>query len=183
MERNEYKNSSCKNVLLILYGLILFVCGCAARVNKMIPANFDISNKIPYTVRVEGAVGGKETQLRQDSLISSSAFTQALTESILKAGVFKGVVRGEGADYLLNVVILDYNQPWLGIDFNINVETSWTLFKSGQANPIWSDTITTSYKTTLWKALFAAERLQKANEGAVRANIREGIKHLSNIQH
>jgi hypothetical protein len=77
---------------------------------------------------------------------------------------------------------LDYNQPWIGIDFNINVETKWELFKSGEANPIWSDTISTSYKTTLWKALFAAERLQKATEGAVRDNIQEGIKRLSMIQ-
>ena len=183
MEWNECRNLLCKSLLLAVFGLTLFAAGCAVRPAKMVPDSFNISGKLPYTVRVHGVVGGKETHLPRDSLISSSAFTQALTESILKSGMFKGVVRGEGADYLLNVVILDYNQPWIGIDFNINVETSWKLFKSGEANPIWSDTISTSYKTTLWKALFAAERLQKANEGAVRANIQEGIKRLSMIRH
>jgi hypothetical protein len=182
MKWEKCRNFLCESALLALCGLILFAAGCAVRPAKMIPAGFDISGKHPYTVKVQGRVGGKETHLRQDSLISSSAFTEALTNSILKSGLFKGVVRGEGADYLLNVVILDYNQPWLGIDFDINVETKWELSKSGQAQPFWSDTISTSYKTTLWKAFFAAERLQKANEGAVRANIQEGIKRLSALQ-
>ena len=182
MERKVYKNFLRKNLLLVTFALTLFAAGCAVRPAKMIPDSFNISGKLPYTVRVQGIVGGKETHLRRDSLISSSAFTQALTESILKSGVFKGVVRGEGADYLLDVVILDYNQPWIGLDFNINVETSWELFKSDNANQIWSDTISTSYKATLWNAFFAAERLQKANEGALRANIQQGIERLSGIQ-
>jgi hypothetical protein len=177
MKWEKYKNFLCKNLLLAAFGLTLFATGCAVRPAKMIPASFDISGKHPYTVRVQGTVEGKKT-----SQISNSAFTQALTESILKSGVFKGVVKGEGADYLLNVVILDYNQPWLGIDFNISVETSWKLFKSGDVNPIWSDTITTSYKATLWNAFFAAERLQRATEGALRTNIQEGIKRLSMLR-
>ena len=42
-----------------------------------------------------------------------------------------------------------------------------------------------TYRNYLRKnlALFAAERLQKANEDALQANIQQGIERLSNIQH
>ncbi len=181
MKWEQCRNFLCKSLLLTVFGLTLFAVGCAARAQKMIPARFDVTNKHPYTVKVQGRVG-KEIYPKESSLISSSALTQALTESILKSGVFKGVVRGEGANFLLNVAVLSYDQPWLGVDFNINIETNWELFKSGQASPVWAGTIVTSYKATLCKAFFAAERLQKANEGAVRANIQEGIKRLSALQ-
>jgi hypothetical protein len=177
MKQGQWKNLLYEIALLTFCVFVLFATGCAARADKMVPESFNVTNKHPFTVRVEGSVEDKRT-----SQIPSAAFTEALTESILKSGVFKGIVRGEGADYLLEVAILRYDQPWIGLDFNINVETSWELSNSVQAEPVWSDTITTSYKTTLWDAFFAAERLQRANEGAVRANIQEGIKRLSMLQ-
>jgi hypothetical protein len=178
MKRKTYRNILYKNLLLvILLGFTLFASGCAAQADKMIPDSFNVTNKHPFMVRAEGSVEDKRT-----SQIPDAAFTEALTESILKSGLFKGVVSGEGADYLLEVTILRYDQPWIGLDFNVNMETSWKLFKSGRAEPVWSDTITTAYKTTLWDAFFAVERLQRANEGAVRANIQEGIKRLSMLR-
>jgi hypothetical protein len=179
MKWERCKNLLCKSALLILCASILFECGCAARANKMVPAKLEVTNKHPYTVRVEGHVAGYN---RKASLISDSAFTDALTESILKSGVFKGTVRGEGADCLLNVVILQCDQPSIGLDLNINVETSWHLSKQGQAEPVWSGTIATSYKAALGKAFFANERLQKATEGVVRTNIQQGIEKLSTLQ-
>jgi len=177
MKWDKWKNLLYEIALLMFCGFVLFATGCAARADKMIPDSFSITNKHSYTVRVEGSVEDKRT-----SQIPDAAFAEALTESILKSGVFKGVVRGEGADYLLEVAILRCDQPWIGFDFNISVEISWKLSKSGQAKPVWSDIITTSYKTTLWDAFFATERLQRANEGAVRANIQEGIKRLSMLR-
>ncbi len=182
MKWKEYKNLLCKIALLILCCFVLFAAGCAARAQKMVPANFDVTNKHSNTVGIQTRVGGPGTNLRTDSLIPNSAFAEALTDSILKSGIFKGVVKGQGADYLLSVVILDYNQPRIGLDFDINVQAKWELSKSGQPNPVWSDTIATSYKSKFFKAFFAAERLQRANEGAVLANIEEGIKRLSALK-
>jgi hypothetical protein len=96
MKWKVYRNFLCKNLLLATFALTLFAAGCAVRPAKMIPDSFDISSKLPYTVRVEGIVGGKETHPQETSQISNPAFTQALTESILKSGLFKGVVKGEG---------------------------------------------------------------------------------------
>ena len=179
MKWEKCRNLLCKCALLILCGFVLFATGCTARAQKMVPAGFDLTNKHPYTVSVLGHVSGGD---KKNLLISDSALTDALTESVLKSGLFKGVVKGEGADYSLSVVILQYDQPWIGIDFNINMETAWTLSKQGKGEPVWAGTVATSYKATLGKAFFAEERRQKATEGAVRANIQEGIKRLSSLK-
>jgi hypothetical protein len=170
-------------VLFILFGCscLLFVVGCAARASKMIPASFDVEKKHPYSVKVE-VIGGKETHPLWTSQISDTAFTEALGNAIVQSGVFTKVVKDEGADYLLDVTVLNYDQPAIGLDFDIKMETKWELSKAGEYKRIWTDTISTTYRSKLGDALVAAERLQKANEGAVRVNIEEAIKRLSRIQ-
>lgn len=162
-------------------GCLLFFAGCAARASRMVPSSYDLMNKHPYTIGVE-MVGGRETHPLWTSQISDSAFTEALSTALVQSGVFTAVVKGEGADYLLDVTILHYDQPVIGIDFDINLETKLELSKVGEYKRIWTDTISTTYRAKLGDALFASERLQKANEGAVRVNIEEAIKRLSRIQ-
>jgi hypothetical protein len=179
MKWEQCKNLLCKGALLILCGFVLFEYGCAANANKMVPAKFEVTNKHPYTVKVQGHVAGIDSR---NSLISDAALTEALAESILKSGVFKGTVQGEGADCSLSVVVLQCDRPAVGLDFNIKIETAWTLAKQGQAEIVWSGTISNTYKASLTKAYLANERLQKATEGAVRDNIQKGIEHIASLK-
>jgi hypothetical protein len=165
--------------LCCLVSVVLFAGGCAARSAMMVPASFEVSKKIPGSVRVEEVVGGRETNPLWTSQISSDAFTEALINSIAKAGLFNSVLKQGNSDYILNVVILDYDQPWIGLDFDIKMKTKWELADAKKLTPVWSDTFETTYRAKVSEALVAAERLQKANEGAVRVNIAEGVKRLS----
>ncbi|MFZ0034048.1 MAG: LPS assembly lipoprotein LptE [Sedimentisphaerales bacterium] len=168
-------------VIRILLGVLLvsLASGCAARSAMMVPARFEVAKKIPGSVRVEEAVGGRETNPLWTSQISSTAFTEALTDSIARAGLFDSVLKQGNADYILNVTILRYDQPWIGLDLDIKMKTKWELTDAKKLTPVWSDTFETTYRAKVSDALVAAERLQKANEGAVRTNIAEGIKRLS----
>ena len=168
-------------VIRILLGVLLvsLVSGCAANSARMVPASFEVAKKIPGSVRVEETVGGRETNPLWTSQISSTAFTEALTNSIAKAGLFDSVLKQGNTDYILNVTILSYDQPWVGLDFDIKMKTKWELTDAKKFTPVWSDTFETTYRAKVSDALVAAERLQKANEGAVRTNIAEGIKRLS----
>jgi hypothetical protein len=148
----------------------------------MVPASFEVVNKHAKTVQITESVGGKETNPLWTSQISNSTFTEALANSIAKSEVFQSVVKGGKADYILDVTILKYDQPLLGANFDIKMKTTWELTDSVTHKLIWSDTIETTYKGKFTDALIAAERLQKANEGAVRTNIAEGIKRLSKLQ-
>jgi len=158
--------------------LFLLLSGCAARYQNMIPNSFEISKKYPYKVSVS-VVGGRETHPLWTSQISSSAYTQALELSIEKSGLFESIIKGKGADYLLDITLLKVDQPIVGLDITINIESEWVLINASTHKPVWTNTISTSYTATLGDALVAAERLQKANEGAVRENIKEGLRQLS----
>ena len=168
-------------VIRILLGVLLveITGGCAARSAMMVPSSFEVTRKIPGSVRIEEAVGGRETNPLWTSQISSTAFTEALTNSIARAGLFDSVLKQGNADYILNVVILSYDQPWVGLDLDIKMKTKWELTDARKLTPVWSDTFETTYRAKVSDAFIAAERLQKANEGAVRTNIAEGLKRLS----
>ncbi|MFA7486365.1 MAG: hypothetical protein WCZ89_10095, partial [Phycisphaerae bacterium] len=96
--------------------------------------------------------------------------------------VFKQVIKGDNADYILDVTLLKYDQPVIGIDFDVKMKTKWELTDTKTFTTVWSDTFETTYRAKLGDAAFAVERLQKANEGSARTNIAEGIKRLSQLQ-
>ena len=164
---------------LTILSVYLLTSGCAARASRMVPLDFEVVNKHPYTVSLSESIGGKETNPLWTSQISNSAFTEALSNALAQSGVFQAVIKGGDADYILDVTILDYDQPWLGADIDIRMKTKWELADAKTLVPVWSETFETTYKAKLTDALIAAERLQKANEGSVRTNIKEGIRRLS----
>ncbi len=166
-------------ILLAGVGVFLQISGCAANSARMVPTEFEVINKHPYTVKISESVGGRETNPLWTSQISNSAFTEALGNSLAQSGVFKAVIKGEGADYNLDVTMLHYDQPLIGIDFDVKIKAKWELTDAKTFKNVWSDTFETTYRAKLGDALIAAERLQKANEGAVRVHIKEGIKRLS----
>jgi len=166
-------------IVLTILSAFLLNSGCAAQASRMVPLEFEVANKHPHTVSINESVGGKETNPLWTSQISNKAFTEALSNAITQSGVFQSVIKGEGADYLLDVTILKYDQPWLGADIDIRMETKWELTNAKSLVPVFSETFETTYRAKLTDALIAAERLQKANEGSVRTNIKEGIRRIS----
>jgi hypothetical protein len=181
MKSKRFQHFFWWSFVLLGSSCLLFFAGCAARASKMIPSGYDLKNKYPYTVKVE-VVGGRETHPLWTSQISDSAFTEALNSAIVRSGVFAAVAKDEKADYFLDVTILHYDQPVIGIDFDVNMVTQWELSKAGQYKRIWMDTVSTTCRAKLCEALWTNERLRKANEGVVRTNIQEAIKRLSEIQ-
>ena len=159
--------------------LLMAASGCAAKSARMIPTDFEINNRHAATVSLGDSIGGIETNPLWSSQISNSAFTEALNNALIKSGIFQHVSKGGDTDYMLDVTILDYNKPLMGIDFDITIHTTWELTDGETLLPVWSETFATTYKAKLSEALVGAERLQRANEGAVRMNIKEGIRRLS----
>lgn len=183
-ESNDMKPQQMRKsglVISILLGalLVAFLGGCAAKAARMVPASFEVAKKIPGSVKIDESIGGHETNPLWTSQISNTAFVEALTNSMIKANLFDSVLKEGDADYILNVAILSYDQPWVGLNFDIKMKTKWELTDAKKLVPVWSDTFETTYRAKVTDAMIAAERLQKANEGAARTNIAEGIKRLS----
>ena len=166
-------------LVLVSLSVFLLTSGCAAQASRMVPLDFEVVNKHPYTVSISESIGGRETNPLWTSQVSNSAFTEALSNALAQSGIFQAVIKGGGADYILDVTILEYDQPWIGIDIDIRMKTKWELADAKTLVPVWSETFETTYRAKLSDAFIAAERLQKANEGSVRTNIKEGIRRLS----
>ncbi len=179
MKRMLLKKIIMSVLVLASLSVFLLISGCAANASRMVPTDFEVVNKHHHTVSINESIGGRETNPLWTSQVSNSAFTEALSNALAKSGVFQAVIKGDGADYLLDVTILDYDQPWIGIDIDIRMKTKWELADAKTLVPVWSDTFETTYRAKLSDVLIAAERLQKANEGSVRTNIKEGIRQLS----
>ena len=184
------KRSSSKKMIvsvLVLVGLCgtLFVGGCAARAKYMEPETLDMAwdgaSDKPYTVSVNESSGGIAPKPLWTSQISNTAFTAALTNSLKKSGLFQTVTTGDGADDILDVAILDYDQPWNGANMTVRMETTWKLTNAKTQDVVWSNTFPAAY-TANWKCSPTdTGRAKNAQEGAARTTIKEGLSRLSRV--
>ena len=179
MERRLLRKIIMSTFVLAIFSAFLVTNGCAARASRMVPLEFEVVNKHPHTVSISESIGGRETHPLWTSQISNSVFTDALNNALAQSGVFQAVIKGGDADYILDVTILDYDQPVVGLDFDVRMKTKWELTNAKTLVPVFSETFETTYRARFTDAFVGAERLQKANEGSVRTNIKEGIRRIS----
>ena len=176
-----------KNIIVSVFVLasltmVLLISGCAARAMKMTPKCYEVVKQLPYSVSVNESTGGIDPKPLWSSQISNTAFTSALKNALEQSGVFQTVTMGDGADYILDVAILNYDQPWNGVDMNVRMEAKWQLTNAKTHEVVWSNTFPSAYKARwFWSALLNTDtqRIQRAHELAVRNNIKEGIRRLS----
>jgi hypothetical protein len=150
-----------------------------ARAAYMIPADFDVVNKQPYTVALcesaEGAIPGSSIT----EIIWDDDIINALRFSLIKSELFKEVTDNNVADYVLCVTIIKYDQPIFASDIDIKLKTKWDLKQAKTDQLVWSDIVDSTFKVKFGEMPVAAVRGQMATEGSIRANIREGIRRLS----
>lgn len=179
MKRSLSRKIMMNVLVLASLSVVLLASGCAAKASRMVPRDFELVNKHPYTVSVNESIGGIDAKPLWYSQVSNSAFTEALSNALAKSGVFQTVTKGDGADYILDVTILKYDQPWHGANIVIGMETKWELTNAKTHAPVWSNTFATAYRAVWLESLFDGERIEKAHEAAARTNIKEGIRRLS----
>lgn len=173
-----------KAIYVVFLPMIILAIGCAgctsydARLAFIIPSDFDLTKKHPYTVAINPRIGGGSLGSSISS-IRNEDFTNALRFSMEKSHLFLAVTDSNTADYTLYVTIENYDKPFLGFDFDVKTQTKWELKQAHTGQTVWVETIETSYKVKTSEELIGVVRLQKAAEGSIKANIRQGIERLS----
>ncbi len=74
--------------------------------------------------------------------------------------------------------ILNLEQPLAGLDLTVTVRIHYVVAPVGGGRAVFDDTVAASGTASLGSALIGAERLRKANEAAVRANIQSFVERL-----
>jgi len=146
----------------------------------MVPSNLQLVNHHANTVATTVS-GGEKTNPLWTSEISSEGFKQALDQSLRESGLFSGISQGSGSDYQLTVQLSKAEQPLVGLGMTVRLSVDWQLSRTTDGQAVWQETIYSEYTAQFTESVIGYERLRKANEGAVRENIRKGMERLSTV--
>jgi len=166
-----------------LYSACFAFGGCAARSAMMVSLQLRGDKKNSWFGQSRGSCGRARNQIRYGlRRFPASPLPRPLLTHSAGPVLFDSVVSGDNADYILGVTILYYDQPWIGLDLDIKMKTKWELTDAKETYPCMVRYIETTYRAKVSDAFVAAETTPKGQRSAVRTNIAEGIRRLSQIK-
>ena len=166
------------NLVILIILLFLFGCAPAPRIFYLIPSissQYTINKSDKHLV-LGNVMGGELTNEFEGSKIDAFSLRQALELSLKKYKLF--IFPSPNPDYRLDAIIMFQKQPILALDMVVSLFVKYSLIDS-EGNQIWNKEIISSYTAKFGDALLGTERLNLANEGAIRSNIELMIKALS----
>lgn len=176
------KNKTIKTVFLVLI-VAVAITGCATppSVKNMIPSfNYTTFVSTDKTLMVAEVKGGEKTNPMWVSKIANEGFHEALTNTLKESGIFKEVFTAEKGDYEIYAEIISQ-------EFESVLRTpsilfvNYRLIEADSGKEVWKENILSQYGVKFKEALFGLDRAKMANEGAVRDNLTQLIKKLSNV--
>ncbi|WP_090141697.1 hypothetical protein [Limnohabitans sp. DM1] len=175
--------STLKLTSLLLMAGLLVACAGPARIEQM--AVHDKLSK-PVSEELKGSIGrvevtgGMETNPLWASKVSSDAFQRALEESLKANGFFNP--HFSSSQYELTADLLGLDQPAFGLDFTVRSNVRYSLINKKTRKVALTKVISSNHTTKFSEAFAAAQRMQLANEGAIKANIFQLIQELDQFK-
>jgi len=161
--------------------VLLFGCASGAKIENMtvkpgeLSSNYD--KALSDGVKISDVSGGKKTNPAWTSEISSEAFSEALRESLVSENIYLSNGR-----YSLSAELLKVKQPVLGINMKVTTHIRYVLSDSKNNDAVLLDqTLIAPYTATIGDAFVGVQRLRLANEGSAKANIKELLKKLAEL--
>jgi len=164
----------------VLTALGLAFGGCATPSNPqaMSVQKIELAKKHAASLSLN-VTGGSETNSAGASKISNADFTTALKSSIENSQLFAKLLDAGSSDYHLEVMIARLDQPMMGFNMTVTLETNWTLSRKSDGTVVWQKAIPSTFTAKAGEAFAGVTRLRLANEGAARTNIEQAIKEIS----
>ena len=161
----------------------VWLAGCASPANRaaLVVDNVPATTRHPHSVSITTS-GGGETGAMDYTNISNEDLAGAIEDSIISSGLFNKVIKGDGADYKLNVSLISMSKPMFGASFKIDMEVAWSLVNAGTGNVVMREAIKSSHTATMGDAFVATKRVRLAVEGAAQNNIRDGLKKIAALK-
>lgn len=172
--------------LIPLLFLIFMMIDCAFSPSlvNMIPITtqyqFSNTNK---TITLNMIYGGEESDpMFKGSRIDNASYMGALLQSLTNSNLFSKINPSGNPDYYLDVMIISQNQPFAGFNMTVTLLVRYTIINGKDNTQIWQKDISSKYTAAFGDALVGATRLNKANEGSVRENIRNFLEEISKLK-
>ncbi len=161
--------------------LALTACATASLPSQMVSAPGAVAPAASgdgayQRVRVGAVSGGSETNPLWMSNVSNGDFRTALESSL--RGVNYLSDDPSKANLEVTASIVDLQRPMAGIDMSVTSKIRYTAKPVGGGAAVFDDTVAATGTAKFGEALLAVERLRKANEASISANITEFIKRF-----
>lgn len=116
---------------------------------------------------VRAVTGGEETNPLWISKVDDKGFRSALTASMRANGL---LASADPCPFPTDVNLLGLSQPVAGLDLTVTSHVNYKVHDA-VGGPVVLETITAPYTAPFSEHFVAIVRLQRANEGSIRANI------------
>lgn len=163
----------CSKRAFLLMVLAILASSCTPKVKNMVP---DIPEPYPRrdkSMAVGDVGGGEDTDVWiEGSKVDGRRFNEALAKALRESQMFEQKPEGQNPDYWVNAFIMTQDQPAIGLDMTASILVQYTIVHVSSGDTVWQKEINTSYTATFFSCCVGGVRLRRANEGAVRANIK-----------
>jgi hypothetical protein len=160
---------------ILLTLLALGACAEGARTGQMIitpqvSAEAAVRPALKEAFWIGAIGGGGETNPMWMSNVSESEFSEALRLSLIAHQMLSPVA--ERAKYHLNANLRQLDRPIMGFDLTVTSTVDYEVREAADGTARFRKTVVAPYTATVSDAFLAVKRLQLANEGSVKENIR-----------
>ncbi|MEY4376859.1 MAG: hypothetical protein RJB26_1409 [Pseudomonadota bacterium] len=166
---------------LLLLATHLAGCATAARAPAMTAsatavASLSAPEALKRNVTIGPVSGGHDTNPMWMSQVGNAEFQTALRNSLDAAGLLAN--GPEPGRYVLGAELQRLKQPVFGFNMKVTAVVDYHLQERTSGRRVFESEVTTPYTAELGEAFLGVERLQLANEGAIRTNIEHFIREL-----
>jgi hypothetical protein len=161
--------------------LLLAACATSADPERMAVTQAPgagFPTALQHAMCVRTITGGEATNPLWVSEVDNAGFGKALTDSL--SGV--GLLGAQGScRYFVDVDLLGLSQPVAGLTLEVTSHANYKVYDAG-GKPALFATISAPYSAEFSESMLAVVRLQRANEGSIRASITQFLDRLRTIK-
>jgi len=172
-------------IALALASSMLAACAEGARPDSMAltaPAGAPpVSQTEPgyKTLRVSHVDGGGKTNPLWMSSVSSEDFQKALENSLRALGLLADDPAKAKTEITAN--LQDLQRPLAGLDMTVTAKVHYAAKSTADQKVVFDDVVAASGTAKFGDALIAVQRLQLANEAAMKENIKAFVERLRKV--
>lgn len=169
-------------LLIVWTSQVLTGCTFTPDRSALVPKTYKIKERHQGTVMLQ-VTGGEEAshQVGGSDLwtLSDQTFAGALEDAINASGLFTRVVRGNEADFRIQVVLQRLFLPPGGGEMESQLSALWVLRTGKPDQVLWQDFIVTTGLTPAFETLSGVTRITRSMERAANKNILRAIHEMS----
>ena len=183
MQKTKISVSIVYTAILLIIAMSLMSCSRNIKVVNMMPSEFNVVNRHPYTVSltVKGQMGLSSPRGRKDD-VDHERLNHVIQRSLTESGLFKALASDQDADYILDVIVFSSNVigPTTATVTTV-VPMNWVLMTREPRKSVYQKRTAHQVSVRVRDNLGGANRFSAANEGSIRKSIQEAIFDMSQL--